>query len=200
MLNLCFTSVSAPFSYSCWDICRWPSLHARWKGVQPFFVWHSTLAILVKEHSHTNVMYWCFLNSLGDLAKHRLLKGSMFSLSSPLKGKCVCQGKFNIATLNKEKNMLTCSVTKTQVQHDLFPQLTSRGFPWNQKQKESILTKSTWGVRTVYFSKAGFRQTAGYKTTNWSLLWLIISATHEPKQGRNPQLSLCYQHKKGMGG
>ena len=143
-------------------------------------------------------MYWCFFQFPERSDKALIIDGSMLSQSGFLiKRKWVCPGKFKIAILEKEKSIPTCSVTKTQVQHDLFPQLTSRGFPWNQKQKESFLITSTWSVQTFYFSEAGFIQTAGYKTTNWSLLWLIISATHEPRQGRYSQLALCYQHKKG---
>lgn len=44
------TSVSAPFSRSCIAISRCPSLQARWNGVQPFLVWHSTFALLVRLH------------------------------------------------------------------------------------------------------------------------------------------------------
>ena len=52
--------MSAPFSRSCTPISKWPSLQARWNGVQPFLVWHSTFAFLKgwKEDKKISWDFW----------------------------------------------------------------------------------------------------------------------------------------------
>ena len=45
----CPTSVSALLLNNKTAISRWPSFDAKWNGVQPFLVWHSTLAFLQEQ-------------------------------------------------------------------------------------------------------------------------------------------------------